>query len=162
MYQDYLLTIAQISGALLGFVGVVLALGRRSEGVLNKRDESGLFHLIYTSTGALFFSLLMYVLLISFEQQDIIWRVGSAIFALYATYGPVKAMLEGRKGENRLDSLFRRLLEVLSFVLVFFNVLVVFNIIITYAPLVYMLSLIFLFAVSISYFIPLVYFKTRE
>lgn len=162
MYQEYLLTIAQVSGALLGFVGVVLTLGRRSEGLLSKRDESGLFHLIFTSTGALFLSLLMYVFLASFEQHDIVWRVGSGLFALYSTYGPVRAMLEGKRGENRLGENSRFILSTISFILVIFNILVVFDIITTYAPLIFMLSLTLLIAVSISYFIPLVYFQSKD
>lgn len=43
MYREYLLVTAQISGALLGFVGVALTFGRRAEGLLSRRDESGLF-----------------------------------------------------------------------------------------------------------------------
>ena len=68
MHEEYLLTTAEVAGALLGFVGVVLILNRRAEGVVSRQDQSGLFHLVYAAAGAMFFSLVMYAALASAQR----------------------------------------------------------------------------------------------
>lgn len=65
MYFELLLTSASITATLAGFIGVVCVLGDRSEGNLNTRELSAVFHLLYTAMGVLFFSLVMAIFLAS-------------------------------------------------------------------------------------------------
>ena len=160
MHQDYLLTIAEVSGALLGFVGVVLVLGRRSEGLLSKRDESGLFHLIYSAAGALFFSLVMYACLVSFQNHETIWRVGLGLIVLYMLNGVTRAILEGRGGENRLGPVTRHLLSMTTFFVVVLNTVIVFGLFSPLAPFAFILSVTLMVGVAVSYFVPFVFVRS--
>ena len=162
MHQEYLLTTAEVAGALLGFVGVVLILGRRSEGILSPQDESGLFHLVYSAAGAIFFSLFMYLVLASFEQQSLIWRIGLGLITLYLLYGVTKAMREGKGGENRLNPVARHLLSVVTFALIVLNIAVVIGFFQFMAPLAYTLSVTLMIGVAVSYFVPFVLTRAQK
>jgi len=162
MHQEYLLVTAQISGALLGFVGVVLILGRRAEGDLSRRDESGLFHLVYSATGALFFSLLMFASLASFERHDIIWRIGLALVVLYMLFGVSKAILEGRGGKNRLEPFARHLLSAATVLVIALDVVVAAGYFSSLAPFGFVLSVTLMIGVSVSYFVPLVLIRAAK
>lgn len=157
MHEDFLLTIAEVSGALLGFVGVVLILGRRSEGIISTRDRSGLFHLVYAASGTLFFSLLMYVFLASFEQVALIWRVGVGLSTLYILFGVSRAIMEGRSGGNRLSDITRHFLSVVTFSIVGMNVAIVLGYISSFAPFAYTITMTLMVAVAVSYFVPFVF-----
>ena len=51
MYVEIVKTIAEIAGGLVGFVGIVFILGRRSERKLTVYEKNGLFHLLIGSVG---------------------------------------------------------------------------------------------------------------
>ena len=157
MHADFLLTAAEVSGALLGFVGVILVLGRRSEGIHGHRDRSGLFHLAYTASGALFFSLLMYVFLASFNQPELVWRAGVGVCTIHITVGNYKAIVEGRRGGNRLSTFVRNTLTVFTFVVIGMNIAVIFGFLTALAPFAFMVSITLLIAVAVSYFLPFVF-----
>lgn len=159
MHQEYLLVTAQVSGALLGFVGVVLILGRRSEGVLSGRDESGLFHLVYSAAGALFFSLLMFVFLASFQHHETIWRIGLVLIVLYMLYGVSKAMFEGQGGKNALGPFARYLLSAATVAVIALDVVAAAGLLSGLASFAYALSVTLMIGVSVSYFVPLVLFR---
>ena len=156
MHQEYLSTTAEVSGALLGFVGVILVIGRRSEGVITSKDKSGLFHLVYTAAGALFFSLTMYLFLISFQMEAILWRAGLAIMILHSIFGVSKAIREGRGGDNRLNPLARFVLSAITFVSISLNATIVAGYLPTLAPFAYCATVTFLIGIAVSYFIPFI------
>ena len=162
MHQEYLLVTAQISGALLGFVGVVLILGRRAEGELSRRDESGLFHLVYSATGALFFSLLMFATLASLQRHEIIWRIGLALIVLYMLFGVSKAIFEGQGGKNRLEPMARHLLSAATVVVIALDVAAAAGFFAGLAPFAYVLSVTLMIGVSVSYFVPLVFIRANN
>jgi hypothetical protein len=157
MHEDYLLTAAEVSGALLGFVGVILVLGRRAEGIISNRDRSGLFHLAYGASGALFYSLLMYVFLASFERQELVWRVGVGICSLHIFVGVSKAILEGRGGGNRLSALARNLLSIVTFAVLGMNIAIILGFLTSLAPFAFLVSITLMIAVAVSYFLPFVF-----
>lgn len=156
MHQEFLLTTAEVSGALLGFVGVVLVIGRRSQGVISNKDRSGLFHLVYGASGALFFSLTMYLVLVSFETHDIIWRVGSALTVLYALFGVTKAIREGQEGDNRLNPFARHLLSAVTFSSIALNATIMLGFFLWLAPFAYGAMITIMIAAAVSYFVPFV------
>ena len=156
MHQEYLLTTAEVSGALLGFVGVILILGRRSEGVITSKDRSGLFHLVYAASGALFFSLTMYLFLVSFDFENTVWRVGLALVTMYSIFGVSKAIREGQDGDNRLNPIARFLLSAMTFVSIGLNTTVAVGYLPTLAPFAYGATITLLIGVAVSYFVPFI------
>ena len=59
LYIEIVKTIAEIAGALVGFVGIVFILGRRSERKLTVYEKNGLFHLLIGSVGTLLLSIVI-------------------------------------------------------------------------------------------------------
>ncbi len=162
MHYDFLLTTAEVSGALLGFVGVVLILGRRAEGLLSRPDQTGLFHLVYSAAGALFFSLAAAACLASFDNHELVWRVALGLNAAYMSFGVFKAEREGRGGDNRLGKLTRVLLSAVTFVVIAANVAIAGGLFSAYAGLAYVLSITLMIVVAVVYFVPLVFLETNE
>ena len=160
-HQEILFLTAEISGALLGFVGIVLVLGNRADGQLEIRDQTGLFHLIFTSVGALFGSLLMLICLSSFGDSRLVWRTGVGLISLYMAYGVVKAMLERKADENRLSAVAMVLLTGGTWAVIGLNVAIVFGFVGEHAPLAYCLSVTYMIGVAVTYFVPLVLLRTR-
>jgi hypothetical protein len=84
--QDTLSTFAEISVALAGFSGIVIAFGRRSIGSLGKLEVRRLSNLFILSGLALVFSLLGISLLhLNLEDSNILGLWGSAAVLLLAT-----------------------------------------------------------------------------
>ena len=162
MYVDFLLTTAEVSGALLGFVGVVLVLGRRSEGVLSNRDRSGLFHLVYAATGALFYSLLIYLLVTTIDQSVLAWRIGVGLCTLHIAFGVSKAIREGKSGDNRLNALARNGLSVLTFAVIGANLAIILGYLLDFAAVAFAVSITLMLAVAVSYFIPFILGKADD
>jgi hypothetical protein len=84
--QDTLSTFAEISVALAGFSGIVIAFGRRSIGSLGKLEARRLSNLFILSGLVLVFSLLGISLLhLNLEDSNILGLWGSAAVLLLAT-----------------------------------------------------------------------------
>ena len=84
--QDTLSTFAEISVALAGFSGIVIAFGRRSIGSLSKLEVRRLSNLFILSGLALIFSLLGISLLhLNLEDSNILGLWGSAAVLVLAT-----------------------------------------------------------------------------
>ena len=162
MHEEYLLTTAEVAGALLGFVGVVLILNRRAEGVVSRQDQSGLFHLVYAAAGAMFFSLVMYAVLASAQSHGVIWRVGLVLITIHITYGVTTAIMEGQEDENRLNPVARHLLSAATFALIAFNICVIVGFFQSYASLAYALSVTLMIGVAVSYFVPFVLLRSHQ
>lgn len=160
-HQEILFLTAEVSGALLGFVGIVLVLGNRADGQLEIRDQTGLFHLIFTAVGALFASLLMLIGLSSFGDSGLVWRIGVGLISLYMAYGVIKAMFEKKVDQNRLGTVAMVLLTGGTWVVIGLNAAIMLGFIGEYAPLAYSLSVTYMIGVAVTYFVPLVLQRTR-
>ena len=77
--------------AIAGFSGVVVAFGRRAEGDWSQVERARLVLLLSTSFTVLFLSLGALVLLHAGTVPATIWRIGSAIWSVIATYQVVTA-----------------------------------------------------------------------
>jgi hypothetical protein len=136
-------------------------LGNRADGQLEIRDQTGLFHLIFTAVGALFASLLMLIGLSSFGDSGLIWRIGVALISLYMAYGVIKAMFEKKVDQNRLGTVAMVLLTGGTWVVIGLNAVIMLGFIGEYAPLAYSLSVTYMIGVAVTYFVPLVLQRTR-
>jgi hypothetical protein len=83
--QGTLAIFAEISVALAGFSGIVIAFGRRKVGVLNRLETRRLTNLFILSGIVLFLSLIGISLLhLELADTSILWRIGSAVLFFLA------------------------------------------------------------------------------
>ncbi len=155
MYIEIVNTIAEIAGGLVGFVGIVFILGRRSERKLTIYEKNGLFHLLIGSVGTLLLSIVIMILVASIEDVDLAWRFGAGLMATYGFFGSTNAIREELRGEHSLPVPFNWILPVTAQILSFFSVLTAVGFIDGMAALACVLMLLMGFIVAITYFIVL-------
>ena len=99
--QSTLSIFAEISVALAGFSGIVIAFGRHPSGLLSKLEIRRLSNLFILSGFALLLSLLGISLLhIEFLSMDLLWRSASAVVILLAIPWLVWDVIRVLKLEN--------------------------------------------------------------
>ena len=102
MFIEIVQTIAEVAGALIGFIGVVFVLGRRAERTLTLHEKSGILHLLIGSVGTLLLAILVMILLAAFDGQNFAWRIGAGIIAVWIFVGSINAIREELRGEHSL------------------------------------------------------------
>ena len=105
MFFQITQTIAEVAGALLGFIGVVFVLGGRAMRSLTPIERSGMRHLLIGSIGTLLLSIITLILLAALSEE-VAWRISAALLAIYALSGSTKAMTEELRGEHSLPAPF--------------------------------------------------------
>ena len=155
MYFEIVQTIAEVSGALIGFVGVVFVLGKRAVRQLTVVERNGIAHLFVGAAGTLIFSILIMVLLAFFENEAIAWRIGSAIMATYLLLGASKAIVEELRGEHSLPKPFNWALPITAEIIAILNVATALGYFEHLLQLSCVLALLLGLVVAISYFISL-------
>ncbi len=155
MYSDLLLTSASVAATLAGFIGVVFVLGRRSEGDLSIHEMSAVFHLLYTSLGVLFFSLVIAVFLASPIEQVLVWRIGNGAFGFYHLVGAGKGIIEARRGEYGVRKVIAWPIFIGSFPIICANFAAAAGHVPEIAPLVFMIGIIWLLLVTATTFVSL-------
>ena len=80
MYFEVAQTIAEVAGALTGFVGIVFILGNRAGRKLSARERSGLRHLLIGSVGTLLLAVLSMVLVTALDPA-LAWRISASVIA---------------------------------------------------------------------------------
>ena len=155
MYVEILKTIAEIAGGLVGFVGIVFILGRRSERNLTTYEKNGLFHLLIGSVGTLLLSIVLMILVASIENTDTAWRIGAGLLATYVFFGSTNAIREELRGEHSLPAPFNWILPITAQLLSLFGVLAALGFLDGLAPLACVLLLLMGLIVAITYFIVL-------
>ncbi len=155
MYVEIVKTIAEIAGGLVGFVGIVFILGRRSERKLTIYEKNGLFHLLIGSVGTLLLSIVIMILVASIENVDLAWRFGAGLMATYGFSGSTSAIREELRGEHSLPVPFNWVLPITAQLLSVFCVLAAVGYLDGLAALACVLMLLMGFVVAITYFIVL-------
>ena len=89
-YQGTLQTIAELSIALAGFTGVVVALGRRGQGEWAAVERARLESLLQAAVGGVVFSIAPSVALSAGVSDDTIWRVGNAVLCVVHALGALR------------------------------------------------------------------------
>ena len=83
MYWDSVLTsVIQVAIAIAGFSGIVVVLGRRTEGVWDANDRIRFQGLLIGSFATMLFAFLPYILLSANIAQGPTWRISSGIHAI--------------------------------------------------------------------------------
>jgi hypothetical protein len=153
MFFEVAQTIAEISGALIGFVGVVFVLGGRADRILAPVERSGLFHLLVGSVGALLLSVTTMIAVAALEE-GFAWRISAGVAAAWTFSGAAKAIIEELRGEHSLPTPINWLLPIAAFCVGAFNLAAA-----TYvphlAPLSSVLAMLTGLVVAITYFISL-------
>jgi len=155
VYIEIVKTMAEIAGALVGFVGIVFILGRRSERKLTVYEKNGLFHLLIGSVGTLLLSIVIMILVAAIENADLAWRLGAGLMATYGFLGSTSAIREELRGEHSLPVPFNWALPISAQLLSIFSVLTAVGYLSDLAALACVLMLLMGFIVAITYFIVL-------
>lgn len=152
MFQDLLLTIAEVSITLAGFSGVVFILGNRAEGRFTQTERNGLFHLLLTSCGNTIVALTIAAILAGSADEVIAWRVGCALVGAFVLFGASRAMVEEKRGEHGLPRFIAWPIPLLATLLALTNVLMSAGFFTDFAHIACISLLIYLIMVSVLYF----------
>lgn len=164
MYFEVVQTIAEVAGALTGFVGVVFVLGKRADRKLSPKERNGLFHLLVGSVGTLMLSILVMLLLALMEMDALAWRVSSGMIAVYIMFGATNAIREELSGVHSLPKPFNWALPITSQVIALFNVSTALGVAPELSALSCVLGLLVGLVVAITYFISLLtgHYETED
>ena len=155
MYESVLEAIAGVGVAVAGFSGVVFVLGDRAGRDLKARERSGLFHLLFTSFGAVMISLILNALLSSDLDESGIWRTGCAITGIWVLVGASRAIYEEFGKRHSLRGSLAWLSPLGAIPLAAINLIVAAGFYSDFAPLVCLALLIYILLVSMMYFVSL-------
>ena len=154
MNFDSYRTIADISVALTGFIGIIL--------VLRHRDKSfaqlGLSTILGTSLGAMMFSFVPEFLL-NFLSSDTAWRVACGSFGLYHLFLIINH--QARQRSIRSNTPIQLTITLLSFLVVGLKIAVGFGFLLSYAYDIYFLGLLWLVGIS-AYLFAMILFDQPE
>ena len=152
MHQDLLYIIAEVSVTLAGFSGVVFILGRRAQGKFSLTEKSGLFHLLFTTCGNMLVALIVAACLDFAVSEEIAWRVGCALIALFVLAGACKAIVEERRGEHSLPKPLAWPVPIIALILAVCNLAASLGVWATHAAVLWVSLSIYLLFVAVCYF----------
>ena len=100
--SDYLLTLAEVAVAFVGFAAIVLSLRERSEGPAPDGSVA-LGWLVERGLAALFFSLLPLLLGFLDVPPEIGWRASSGLLSCYLVYAAYSSLAERFRYSERVN-----------------------------------------------------------
>ena len=162
MYIGLLGTIAEVSATLAGFIGVVFVLGRRAEGRLTAEEASGLFHLLFTALGALFFSLGLAAALAATHEHPTTWRVGNGLLGFYHIVGVSRSTIAEVRGYQGLPGALSWFLQAGGYAFVIANLGVAAGFFLGAAPILFVACLCWFLLISLTYFVSLLSAGQRD
>jgi hypothetical protein len=94
MYEGLLQTLAELFIALLGFTGIVAAVGRRSQGEWDPIERVRLESLLSAGGGGVVLALAPLVAASAGMAEALIWRTGNGVGALVHLLGAARLMVQ--------------------------------------------------------------------
>ena len=152
MFQDLLLSIAEVAITMAGFSGVVFILGNRAEGRFTQTEKNGLFHLLLTSCGNTIVALTIAAVLAGSADEVVAWRIGCALVGAFVLFGASRAMIEEKRGEHGLPRFIAWPIPLVAILLAIINVLMAAGFFTEFAYIACLSLLIYLILVSVLYF----------
>jgi len=153
--EDFLLAIAAIAISLIGFSGVVTALGRRGEGKWTTLEKLQLQTLVEPSLVSLFGAFSPLLLGLAVKDQETVWRLSNGILLLLHMVG-FGLFLARSKEAVILTS--HKILSVITCIILLFQAASIFNLTV-YHQLAFAISLLLGIAVSVHNFYLLLFFN---
>lgn len=98
--EDFLLTMAEIAIALMGFSGVVTALGRRDQGDWTPEEILQLRSQVEPSAVALFGACIPSILALLISDQLLLWRVANGLLAILVGYALIAYYVRTRSAKT--------------------------------------------------------------
>jgi len=156
--EDFLLAVAAIAISLIGFSGVVTALGRRGEGKWTTLERLQLQTLVEPSLVALFGAFSPIVVGLAVPDQEMVWRISNGILLVFhvVAFG---LFLVRSKEAVILRS--HKLLSVLTCVVLLFQLSSVLNLTV-YHQLAFAISLLLGIGVGVHNFYLLLFIEDAE
>ena len=154
MYFEIIQVMAEVAGALIGFVGVVFVLGGRAVRSLTTVERNGMLHLLIGSIGTLLVSITTMILLAALGE-DLAWRISAGICAVYAFSGATKAIGEELAGTHSLPVPFNWALPILALCAGSASAAAAAGMLPGYAALTTVLTMLMGLVVAVTYFVSL-------
>jgi len=155
-------TFAQVSATLVGFSGVVFAIGRFSQGGLSPAERMGLLHLLIPAAAALFLAMLPMVISTRVEPDALFWRAFNGLIGavhLFTFGDAMRAVLRREVPDPVAVYLVTIPIGAATIVA---NFLVVLGFIEQLAVLIYLISVLWFLFISVTQFILLILAHVRE
>lgn len=149
-------TFAQVAATLVGFTGVVFAIGSFSQGGLSPAERHGLLHLLVPAAIVLFLSLLPMVVSNGAEPGPLFWRAFNGLLGgvhLLTLADATRSVLSRQVPEPIPIHIG---MVVIGYTTVVANFIVVLGFISELAVLVYLISLLWFLVVSVTQFMLLI------
>ena len=156
-YSNVLEIMAEVSITLAGFIGVILVFQRGDRGSWHSSEKNTMFHLLYTSLGALGLSLLPLLIQAGFNESITIWRICCPILGFVHAGGSTRALLEIKRDDSAIPHHAIYLLSAGSLAFLLLTLTIMLGHLQNFAALVYLLGLGWLMSVAITAYVTLLF-----
>ena len=155
--EDFLIAIASIAITLIGFSGVVTALGRRGEGKWNQSEKLQMLTLVEPSLVSLFGAFLPIMLLLVIEDYNLLWRIANALLLSFHMVGFGLFLKRGRSAPVHFA---QHVMSMTTILILLFQAVSILGLTI-YHELAFALSLLLGVCVSVINFYLLLFVSSR-
>jgi hypothetical protein len=161
--SDVLQTLAEVSITLAGFSGLILVFQQGDTAVWGARDKNSIQHLLITSFGAFFASLLPLVSMELFDDANTLWRVYNPLVAtVLHGLGPTMAIVATSKQEFSIPKLWAIVLIPVSYLILVLSWLTALGFLSSFAATIYLFGIAWLLVVSMSLFVSMIFDKAQQ
>ena len=153
--DELLIGVASIAIALIGFSGVVTALGRRGEGKWTPSELLQLKTLVEPSIVSLLGAFVPIVLALSISDTDILWRTSNGLLVSLHLVGFVSFLIRGSQAGVELS---HKIMLIIFLLILFFQLGSIFNLVSSHQQ-AFTLSLIYGIAAGVHNFYLLLFYN---
>lgn len=156
--EDFLIAIASIAITLIGFSGVVTALGHRGEGKWSQSEKLQLLTLVEPSLVALFGAFIPIIGGLVIEDQNLLWRTSNGLLLFMHIVGFGSFLKRGRSASVHIS---QHMMSVVTIAILLFQVFSIFGLT-THHELAFAFSLLLGISVSVINFYLLLFVSNEK
>ena len=159
---DILGTLAEVAATIIGFTGVVFAIGQFSSGGITATQRMGIVHLLVPASISLFLALLPLVLLYAVKESPAFWQYLNLLVGLIHTVGIADASLRIFR-RQALDPIQLQIaLLLVAYLLILTNFAIAAGYLSNLAVAIYIGSICWLLFISVLQFVLLILSHNKE
>ena len=159
---DILQTIAEVAVTIVGFTGVVFAIGRYSNAGTTATQRMGIVHLLIPASLSMFLALLPLVLLYAVEDSAELWRYLNLLIGVIHVGGITDATRRIIRGQALDPIKLQVALLFVAYLLIITNLAIAFGYLAHLATAVYIGSICWLMFISVLQFVLLILDNHKE
>ena len=153
---EILETIAEIAVTIVGFTGVVFAIGQYSNAGITSTQRMGIIHLLIPASLSLFLALLPLVLLFVIEESPKFWRSLNLLIGVIHVIGIIDATRRIYRGQALDPVQLQIVLVVIAYLLILTNFVIAIGYLHSLAVAIYIGSICWLLFISVLQFVLLI------